>query len=84
MKMYSLFRKAAKWTRKQREVSGKSKVGTLSIEPVIGKGSNLRCFCGKQRVEKVIRVPCNQRVGETFAREPSWPVCVGVGGHIPG
>ena len=39
MKMYSLFRKAAKWTRKQREVSGKSKVGTLSIEPVIGKGS---------------------------------------------
>ena len=38
MKMYSLFRKAAKWTRKQREVSGKSKVGTLSIEPVIGKG----------------------------------------------
>ena len=39
MKMYSLFRKAPKWTRKQREVSGKSKVGTLSIEPVIGKGS---------------------------------------------
>jgi len=35
MKMSSLFRKAAKWTRKQREVSGKSKVGTLSIEPVI-------------------------------------------------
>jgi hypothetical protein len=54
----------------QREVSGKSKVGTLSIEPAIGKGSNLWYFCGKQRVEKVIRVPCNQRVGESFAREP--------------
>ena len=37
MKMYSLFRKGAKWMRKQREVSGKSKVGILSIEPVIGK-----------------------------------------------
>jgi hypothetical protein len=70
MKIYSLFLKAAKWTRKQREVSGKSKVGTLSIEPAIGKGSNLWYFCGKQRVEKVIRVPCNQRVGESFAREP--------------
>jgi len=44
MKMYSLFPKPAKWMRKQREVSGKSKVGILSIEPVIGKGSNLRYF----------------------------------------
>ena len=70
MKMYSLFRKAAKWTRKQREVSGKSKVGTLLIEPVIGESGRFSGVKADDEFHRLLVVSCGNgriaRIAETI------------------